>query len=142
MNAATVRVYSLSKNGIERPYMANGKRCTNFTVKEFACHDGTDAVFIDPQLVTLLQKVRDHWGKAVNVRSHSAYRTPQHNKSVGGERTSYHLYGRAADFHVVGVPNQEVYDYIDGLYPRSCGLGIYSWGIHIDTRSDRSRWKG
>ena len=52
MNGIVVRAYSKAKDGGTKPFMSNGKRCTNFKVSEFACSDGTDPVFIAPALVT------------------------------------------------------------------------------------------
>jgi len=142
MNGATVRVYSKSQDGQSRPYMLNGKRCTNFTVREFACHDGSDPVFISPELVTVLQDVRTHFKAATNVGDHSGFRTATHNKNVGGSATSQHLYGMAADLHVVGVAPKEVYAYLDKKYPGTYGIGLYSWGVHVDVRKEKSRWNG
>lgn len=129
----TIRVYSKSKDG-------NKKVSTNFRVREFACSDGSDPIFIDSELVEILQKVRTHFGSAVTITS--AYRTPYHNKSVGGTTYSQHQYGRAADIKVSGVSPQKVATYITSLLPRSGGVGTYDTFVHVDTRADRSRWRG
>lgn len=142
MNGATVKVYSLAKDGQTRPFMSNGKRCTNFTVKEFACHDGTDPVFISPTVVDIMQDVRTHYGRPVHVSNHSAYRTPSHNKREGGSAYSYHQYGRAVDFHVEGVAHTEVAAYLETRLPNTGGIGVYSWGVHVDDRKEKSRWNG
>lgn len=135
MNGATVKVYSLRKDG-------DKKISTNFRVKEFRCQDGSDPVFIGAEVLGVLQKVRNHFGKPVVVDKHSAYRTPTHNKKVGGEAFSYHMYALAVDFHVDGVAHKTVYDYLNKTYPNKYGIGLYSWGIHVDTRSAKSRWQG
>jgi len=54
----------------------------NFKVSEFACQDGSDAILIDDGLVTVLQKIRDKFGKPIKINS--AYRTAAYNKKVGG----------------------------------------------------------
>ena len=75
MNGAAVKAYSKAKDG--------GKKLSdNFTVREFACSDGSDAVFVSPELVTILQKIRAHFGKPVTINS--AYRTAAHNGKVNG----------------------------------------------------------
>ena len=73
--AITIHAYSKKKDG-------NKKVSANFKVKEFACTDGSDPIFIAPELVNVLQKIRTHFGKAVHINS--AYRTPTRNKKVGG----------------------------------------------------------
>jgi uncharacterized protein YcbK (DUF882 family) len=131
--AVTVKAYSLAKDG-------NKKLSDNFRVNEFACEDGSDVIFIAPSLVTILQKVRTHFGKAVKINS--AYRTPTHNKKVGGAAYSQHLYGTAADIVVNGVDPKTVAAYAEKLLPKSGGIGVYKSFTHIDVREVRSRWNG
>ena len=131
--AVTVKAYSLSKDG-------NKKLSDNFRVNEFACEDGSDVIFIAPALVTILQKIRTHFGKAVTINS--AYRTPAHNSKVGGAASSQHLYGTAADIVVKGVDPKTVAAYAEKLMPKSGGIGIYKSFTHIDVREVRSRWNG
>lgn len=133
MNGATVKVYSLAKDGEK-------KLSANFKVKEFACEDGSDVVFISDGLVQVLQAIRSHFGRTTNVNS--GYRTPAHNKKVGGEEYSQHLYGLAADIEVKGIKPKTVAAYAEKLLPNMGGIGIYSWGVHIDVRKTKSRWNG
>ena len=133
MAGQVVKVYSKAKEG-------NVKLSKNFTVKEFACSDGTDTVFISLALVNLLQKIRDHFGKAVIINS--AYRTEAHNKSIGGATYSQHKYGLAADIHINGVTPKEIAAYIETLMPSSGGIGIYKSFVHVDVRQVKSRWNG
>jgi uncharacterized protein YcbK (DUF882 family) len=130
---ATIKAYSKAKNG-------NVRLSQNFRVKEFACTDGSDPVFVADELVEVLQKIRSHFGKAVKITS--AYRTPTKNKAVGGETYSQHLYGMAADIKVSGVSPKKVAEYAEKLMPKSGGIGIYSTFTHIDVRANKSRWKG
>ena len=125
--------YSKKKNG-------NQKLSTNFKVKEFACKDGADTVFVNDDLVNLLQKVRNHFGKAVHITS--AYRTDAYNKKVGGANYSQHLYGNAADIYITGIQPEEIYNYLDSEYPNSLGLGKYSSFVHVDVRASQARWNG
>lgn len=133
MAGQVVKVYSKAKEG-------NVKLSKNFTVKEFACSDGTDTVFISLALANLLQKIRDHFGKAVIINS--AYRTEAHNKSIGGATYSQHKYGLAADIHINGVTPKEIAAYVEALLPSSGGIGIYKSFVHIDVRRVKSRWNG
>ena len=133
MAGQVVKVYSKAKEG-------NVKLSKNFTVKEFACSDGTDTVFISLALVNLLQKMRNHFGKAVIINS--AYRTEAHNKSIGGATYSQHKYGLAADMHINGVTPKEIAAYVETLMPSSGGIGIYQSFVHVDVRRVKSRWNG
>lgn len=133
MAGQVVKVYSKAKEG-------NIRLSKNFTVKEFACSDGTDTVFISLALVNLLQKIRDHFGKAVIINS--AYRTEAHNKAIGGATYSQHKYGLAADIHINGVTPKEIAAYVETLMPSSGGIGIYKSFVHVDVRRVRSRWNG
>lgn len=129
----TINAYSKAKD-------SNKKLSANFKVKEFACSDGSDPVFIDSDLVNVLQKIRSHFGKSVTITS--AYRTPAKNKAVGGQTYSQHLYGRAADIKVKGVAPSKVSAYAEKLLPNKGGIGTYGTFTHIDVRSAKARWKG
>lgn len=129
----TIKAYSKAKDG-------NKKVSTNFRVKEFACTDGSDPIFIDSDLVSVLQKIRNHFGKSVTITS--AYRTPTKNKAVGGQTYSQHLYGKAADIKVSGVSPKKVAAYAETLLKNKGGIGTYNTFTHIDVRATKSRWKG
>lgn len=129
----TIKAYSKAKDG-------NTKLSANFRVREFACTDGSDPIFVDSELINVLQKIRGHFGKAVTITS--AYRTPGKNKAVGGQVYSQHLYGRAADIKVKGVAPKKVAAYAETLLKNRGGIGTYSTFTHIDVRSTKARWKG
>lgn len=125
----TVKTYSLSKDG-------NKKLSTNFKVKEFACNDGSDKILIDTELVELLQKLRNHFGKPIIINS--AYRTSSYNKKVGGSTNSQHLLGKASDIKINGVNPILVAMYAEKL--NAGGIGVYKTFTHVDTRTKNSRW--
>lgn len=129
----TIKAYSKAKDG-------NTKLSANFRVKEFACTDGSDPIFIDTELVKVLQKIRNHFGKSVTITS--AYRTPTKNKAVGGQTYSQHLYGKAADIKVKGVTPKKVASYANTILPKSGGIGTYRTFVHVDVRTTKSRWDG
>lgn len=62
------------------------------------------------RVATMLQHVRDHYGKPIFV--HSGIRCPELNAHIGGSVTSQHMLGEAVDFHVQGVDLREVFDWI------------------------------
>lgn len=128
-----INAYSKAKDGSK-------KLSTNFTVKEFACKDGSDAVLVAPRLVMVLQTIRSHFGVPVVI--HSAYRTPQYNTTVGGVAHSQHCYGTAADISVKGQTPAAVAAYVRQLMPDWGGVGIYDTFTHIDVRETRSDWNG
>lgn len=133
MNGANVKAYSKAKDGTK-------KLSANFKVSEFACSDGSDPIFISSELVTVLQKIRTHFGKPVTINS--AYRTVAKNKAVGGAAYSQHLFGTAADITVKGISPKAVAAYAETLMPNTGGIGIYATFTHIDTRKTKSRWNG
>ena len=133
LGMVVINAYSKAKDG-------NKKLATNFKVKEFACKDGSDPIFIAPELVEILQKIRTHFGKAVTINS--AYRTASYNKKVGGATYSQHCYGMAADIKVAGVAPKDVADYVKNLMPNKGGIGRYSTFTHVDVREVKSRWNG
>lgn len=128
-----LKAYSKKKDG-------NKALSKNFNVKEFACTDGTDPIFIDSELVAVLQKIRSHFGKSVTITS--AYRTPSRNKAVGGEMYSQHQYGKAADIKVKGIAPEKVAAYAETLLNNRGGIGRYSTFTHIDVRAEKARWRG
>lgn len=130
-DAMGVKTYSKAKQG-------GIKLSANFKVGEFACNDGSDTVLISSELVTLLQKLRDHFGRPVVINS--AYRTAAYNKRVGGAPGSQHIKGRAADIVIAGVTPLEVAQYAEFLQPKAGGIGVYQTFTHVDTRASRSRW--
>ena len=138
-----IKQYSLKKDGAKQLSPA-------FRVREFRCRDGTDTILIDEGLVVLLQCIREHFGKPVHITS--GYRTVEHNAAVGGSKSSQHLLGQAADFYAEGVPVATVAAYAETLLPSRGGIGRYpkdaahpkrvtGW-VHLDTRMNKSRWKG
>ena len=79
----------------------NVKLARHFKVKEFACKDGSQVVFIDDHLYSVLDILRHELGKPVIITS--GYRTPEWNKKCGGAKYSYHMRGMAADIRVNGI---------------------------------------
>lgn len=128
--AKIVRPYSLAKEGEK-------KLSSHFRVREFRCKDGSDVIFIADELIDVLEKIRDHFGRAVTINS--AYRTPSYNKKIGGAAYSQHMYGCAADIVVSGISPATVYTYADQLL-KTGGVGKYPTFTHVDVREVKSRF--
>lgn len=92
----------------------------------------------DEKMVRLMDNIRTHFN--VPIIPHSGVRCKTWNKLQGGGTASQHLYGTACDFHVNGVSPKKVADYVETLMPNTGGIGLYSWGIHVDTRAVKARW--
>lgn len=133
MKGAEVRVYSKAKDGALR-------LAPHFRVREFACSDGTDTVFVSPELVEVLEAIRTRLDRAVTVNS--GYRTEAKNKAVGGAAYSRHKYGMAADISVKGISPARVAECAEELMPGKGGIGVYGSFVHVDVRPERSRWTG
>ena len=67
-------------------------RWPNFSPAEIACR-GTGKLLVDEPALDRLQALRDRLGKPLIVCS--AYRSPKHNRAVGGARRSKHMDGAA-----------------------------------------------
>lgn len=122
------------------------KLSKNFSLNEFASADGAefpaDVIENLRQLAKNLQVIRDHFGKPIKINS--GWRSPAHNKSVGGVRNSQHVKGKAADIVIEGVTPQQLAAEIEKLIAakkiRQGGLGIYPNFIHYDIRGTKARW--
>ena len=134
----SVMVFSLAEDG--ETYLT-----PNFQVKEFACEDGSDPIFLHRMIPIWCQQIRDKFGYAFSPNS--TYRTVAHNDKpeVGGAARSFHIYGMAVDIPAPedgSVTPQMLYDYTEELVGESCEVGIYSWGIHMAVCAEKKRFKG
>ena len=111
---------------------------TNFKSTEFDCHGKgcCTKTLVDQKLIVYLQKIRNHFGKSVNINS--GFRCKTHNASVGGASKSNHMDGEAADIQINGVKPIEIAQYAESI--GVLGIGVYSQGVHIDTRTTKYFW--
>ncbi|MBS0125047.1 D-Ala-D-Ala carboxypeptidase family metallohydrolase [Thetidibacter halocola] len=68
--------------------------CPNFSPTEFACQ-GTGKLLVKEPALDKRQALRHRLGLPLIVRS--AYRSPEHNRAVGGETRSKHVDGAASE---------------------------------------------
>ena len=96
-------------------------------MREFACRDGSDPIFVEEELAALLEAIRLHFGCPVAITS--GFRTAAHNASIpGASPHSQHLYGRAADFRVEGVSVAEAAAYDPAARPaKAAPTAGYIW---------------
>jgi uncharacterized protein YcbK (DUF882 family) len=115
----------------------------HFTTAEFTCRCGCGQCIIDISLINLCEDFRIIVNKPMIV--HSVNRCEKHNERVQGFSTSKHLEGLAMDFHVAGMSIKELHEIASKHHAPSDilfgGLGIYSWGVHVDVSNFR-RWSG
>lgn len=120
--------------------------CRHFTPAEIACR-GTGMVMLTPASIDALQRLdqlRDAMGHPLLVNS--GYRSPEHNRAVGGAKASNHMKGIAFDIAMTNVDPHRFereaarlgFNGI-GLYPPQKPSGARNF-IHIDTRA--TPWRG
>ena len=137
----------------EDPAEATGKTGTfwdeiqYFTREEFRCQckgKYCNGFPVEPQekLVRTVDEIRRRLGVPVSIvdAGGSGVRCPVHNANVGGVANSEHLGGNAADLHSEKSPD-EMYAVAEEVMGNTGGIGLYSWGIHVDT-GKYSRWTG
>ena len=129
-----VKVYDAAAEG-ERNITEHCK------VREFQCSDSSRPVFISQTLADLLEAIRQRIGRPLRISS--GYRTVSYNATVkGSSKTSKHCMGLAADIKADGIEPQQLYNIACELLGDHGGVGLYSWGVHVDVRSEKSRWNG
>lgn len=119
-------------------------RWRSFSPAEIACR-GTGAIKINTEAMDMLQALRDRLGKPLIVRS--AYRSPEHNRAVGGAAASKHMQGTAFD---IAMSNHDPVAFESaarevgflgfGYYPRSGFMHVdlgpaRSWGEKFPSRT-------
>lgn len=117
----------------------NQKLTEHFCVREFACKDGCNYVLISRMLVLILEGLRQQIGEAIYINS--GFRTPEHNKRVGGSILSYHQYGMAADIRAKTKTPEELYQILDEMFKGWGGLELHDTFVHVDTREKEWRKK-
>ena len=107
----------------------------HFSTREIACK-GTGKLTIDTEAMDMLQRLRTNLGKPLILTS--AYRSPEHNRKVGGAKASKHMEGVAFD---VRMDNHDPHTFEAAARAAGfSGFGYYpkSGFMHIDTAEPRS----
>jgi hypothetical protein len=107
----------------------------SFSPREIACK-GTGKLVIDTDAMDMLQRLRTNLNKPLILTS--AYRSPEHNRKVGGAKNSLHMQGIAFD---VRMENHDPHQFEAAARAAGfTGFGYYpkSGFMHIDTGPSRS----
>ena len=98
------------------------KLSENFTLFEFTHSTKADALGLDntPNAMQIAnmqawcdqigEPIRKHYNAPVRITS--GFRCPELNRAVGGASNSQHLFGQAADIHIDGVRNDDLWNFI------------------------------
>lgn len=101
---------------------------------------GTGSANMKMEFVAALDEVRTACGFPLKVNS--GFRTPEHNRSVGGVPDSAHVRGYAADIHAVTSRHR----FAIVMAAMACGIkrvGVADTFVHLDmdpSRPERMLW--
>lgn len=120
-------------------FSSQGKQALSehFRVEEFRCKDWSDTIYINTDLITILEKLFSKLGCS-SIDIVSGYRTPTHSVEVGGYSTDQHTKGNAADItcYVGGnmIGSKEICCALEDLNHQG-GVGrIDNTNVHVDVR--------
>lgn len=136
----TVKTEYISKVG--RDY----KVSPHFKLGEIASRDGADKVLYDTELLSFFEMVRELLGGdgRATVGVNSWYRSPAHNRAVGGASKSTHTEGIAADV-VFKQDGKRVPAKLICCLLQDLGIGgiayINAYTVHVDNRKN-GRYRG
>lgn len=113
-----------------------------FNTKEFESKDGQPSPYgetvVRRELIVRLNAIRAAFGKPIIVTS--GYRSPEHNKHVGGVKNSTHVQGIAADIQPKDLNDLDALFEIVQKFNQKGGIGRYDDFIHVDVRGESARW--
>lgn len=118
-----------------RVSQGNIKVSEHFRLKELQCKDGTDLVKYCPETLEKVEKLRE-LTKCTACIVTSGYRTPSHNKAIGGASSSVHTEGYAMDCHFQGskYSTKEICCMAQDLGFRGIGY-INTNAVHLDMKN-------
>lgn len=110
-------------------------RWPNFSPREIACK-GTGRLLLDETAMDKLQELRTLLNRPMIVTS--AYRSPEHNRKVGGAKNSYHMQGVAFDINMANHSPAEFEIAARKVGFRGFGYYPASGFMHIDLGPSRT----
>jgi hypothetical protein len=115
-------------------------RWKHFSPKELQCKGtGKDLPLNSYSIDALdrLEEMRNIVGKPFVINS--AYRSPEHNRKVGGAKNSLHVQGRAFDIRIAGHNPKELYR--AAKRAGFNGIGFHTSFLHVDNRTVPAEWE-
>lgn len=117
---------------------ATGKYLSeHFKDTEMQCKDGNKELLYAPNLLSVLEEIRNHFNSPVIINS--GYRTPSWNAKCGGASNSYHCKGMAADIVVKRHSSKKVAEYASKIMHNTGAVIRYTNFVHIDVRDEPYR---
>ena len=110
----------------------------HFRAREFQTGN-CNIVIVSNVLLKVLDGLRDKIGEPIYINS--GYRTPEHNKAVGGSTLSYHMYGMAADIRANKHTPKQLYDILNEMLAGWGGIEEHETFLHVDMRTKEWRSK-
>lgn len=115
-----------------------------FTERELGIMDSDYS--IKQNMFALVDNVLDPLREMINspIRVTSGYRTPEHNKNIGGSKNSQHTKGQAVDIQPMKVNTKEVFETLINNFEFDQAIlednGHTQW-IHISYSSNNRKQK-
>ena len=108
----------------------------HFELSEFDCPCGKCTASMDGEFLDALDEARELAGVPFSINS--GYRCIEHNKSVGGSKSSSHMLGVAAD--IAARDSVTRFAIVDALMNVGFArLGIRKDFIHVDLDAEKPR---
>jgi len=104
----------------------------NFKYSEFACPCCGKDRPIDPQLIFLLQNLREKIDKPIYISIGGGIRCKKYNKKIHGYVDSPHLYGKAVDIHAKKMDIVSLAKQAKDIGFSRIGLYPFNHFVHVD----------
>lgn len=98
---------------------------------------GVTMTGVKPEILAIAEKVAFDMGKQLTINS--AFRSSSANSSVGGAKSSRHLFGEALDIRVQEMSKKERIQFVDSAAKHGAlAFGFYGRFIHMDIYKKRN----
>lgn len=97
------------------------KAAANFTIGEFISESTLTSALVDPLMVQHCQNARNRYGALI---VNSGYRSPAHNRAIGGATYSRHMWGDAVD---IDTSSYSVWQAIGNAFAPENPSYVESW---------------